>query len=54
MKKEDMTFLNQLVKSLEDAELKLEEAHQTGNSEKFNEVKRLMIQIQKQITETLK
>ena len=51
MEKEDAPFLLQLVKSLEDSELKLERAYKTKDSVKFNEVKKLMLQIQKQISE---
>ncbi len=54
MEKGDVPFLMQLVKSLEDSELKLERAHNTNDSVKFNEVKKLMLQIQKQIAEIVK
>lgn len=54
MEKEDVPFLMQLVKSLEDSEMKLERAHKTNDSAKFNEIKKLMMQIQKQISELTK
>jgi len=54
MKKEDIPFLNQLVNTLEEAELKLEEAYRTKDYEKFNKSKKLMLQIQKKISEVVK
>ena len=54
MKKEDIQILNQLVKTLEEIELKLEEAYKKKDSERFNNSKRLMIKIQKQISGILK
>ena len=53
IKKEDLMFLNQLVKTLEEAELKLEEAYDEKNYEDFNNVKKLMINVQKKISEVL-
>lgn len=52
--KEDIPFLNQLVKSLEEAELKLEEAYEKKDYEKFNKSKKFMLEIQKQISEAIK
>jgi len=49
-----MPFLMQLVNSLEDSEIKLERAHKTNDPEKFNEIKKLMFQIQKQISDLTK
>ena len=54
MKRGDIQFLNQLVKSLEDAELKLERAYNRKDYHQFNETKRFMLQISKQISENLK
>jgi hypothetical protein len=54
MEKEDAPFLMQLVNSLEDSELKLERAYNTKDSARFNEVKKLMLQIQEQISEIIK
>ena len=53
MKKEDIMFLNQLVNTLEEAELKLEEDYNEKNYESFNNVKKLIIQIQKEISGVL-
>ena len=53
MKKGDISFLNQLVKSLGDAESKLEKAYKEKDAEDFNEIKRFMLQIQKQISDIL-
>lgn len=54
MKKEDSLFLNQLVNSLGDAYAKLEKAYEKGNSENFNKVKKMMLKIQKEISEIIK
>lgn len=53
VKKEEIVFLNQLVKSLEEGELKLEEAHEKKNHEDFNKMKKFMMEIQKQISEVV-
>ena len=44
-----MEFLKQLVKSLQDAEIKLEEAYNKKDREKFNNTKSLMLKLQSQI-----
>ena len=54
MKKEDIPILNQLVRTLEEMELKLEEAYNKKDSEEFNNSKRLMLKIQKQISMALR
>ena len=53
MKKEDISFLKQLIKSLEDAEPKLKKAYTERDAEDFNEVKGFMLKIQKQIRSVL-
>ena len=50
---ENSNFLNQLITSLKEASLKLEEAYNGGDSEKFNKSKKLMLQIQQKIDEML-
>ncbi len=52
--KEDIPFLNQLVKSLEESELKLEKAYEKKDYENFTKSKKFMLQIQKQISEIIK
>lgn len=54
MKREDISFLKQLIKSLEDAESKLKKAYEKKDSEEFNELKSFMLRIQKQIGEILR
>ena len=54
MKKEDISFLSQLVNSLEDAELKLEKAYKSKDAEEFNKIKKFMLDIQKQISGILR
>lgn len=48
--KEDIMFLNQLVNALEEAELKLEEAYEEKNYEIFDNMKKLIMQIQSKIS----
>jgi hypothetical protein len=54
MEKGDILFLNQLVKALEDTELTLEKAYKNNDSNRFNESKKFMIQIHRQISEILR
>jgi len=53
MKRSDISFLMQLVESLEDSQKKLEEAYKSQDFEEFNKVKKFMLQIQMQISDTL-
>lgn len=54
MKKEDLPFLSQLIKTLEEAESKLEEAYKKEDYEKFNRLKKFILQIQKKISEIIR
>jgi len=54
MKKEDIPFLNQLISSLEKAELSMEKAYTEKNYEKFDSLKKTLIQLQKKISEITK
>ena len=54
MNKGDMTLLSQLVKTLEETEVKLEEAYGKKDSGGFNEAKKSMLKIQQQISKMLK
>lgn len=54
MKKEDISFLAQLVESLEDSEKKLEEAYKKQDVDEFNKIKKFMLEMQAQISNTLK
>ena len=54
MKKEDISLLSQLVKTLEEAESKLEEAYTQKDSDSFNNSKKFMLGIQSQISKILK
>ena len=47
-------YLNQLVSSLEEAELKLEKAYRNNDSELFNRLKKFMLQINEKISEEVK
>lgn len=54
MNMNDLGFLNQLIKSLEDFSTKLEEAYKKGDGEEFNNTKSLMMKIYSQINEAIK
>lgn len=54
MEKEDISFLNQLVTSLEEARLKLEESYNKKDHEKFNKSRKLVLELQKKISEILR
>lgn len=54
MKKENIAFLEQLISSLEEAELKLGKAYEKRDYEKFNKIKNNMLQIQEQISKRIK
>lgn len=49
--RENGLFLNQLVMALEEVEGKFEEAYNKKNYDKFNKIKKLIIQINKKIAE---
>jgi len=51
--REDIAFLNQLSNTLEESELKLEEAYDKKDYESFNRIKKMMLQIQKKISEII-
>lgn len=53
MGKEEAAFLIQLVNSLKESELKLEEYYEKRDYESFNHVKKLMLAIQKKIYEVV-
>jgi len=54
MKREEILFLSQLVKSLTDAEGKFEEAYKKRDIEDFNKSKRIMLRIQEEISKIIK
>ncbi len=54
MEREKILFLNQLVKSLGDAEENLEENYERKDHENFNKSKKIMLRIQKEISNILK
>jgi len=54
MNEEDVLFLNQLVKSLEETGKKLAEAYRKADSDKFNKSKKSIIQIQKEISSMIR
>lgn len=53
MEKGDISFLKQLVKSLEEAEEKLKKAYDKKDREEFNSVKSFMLKIQRQIGDAI-
>ena len=54
MKREEVQFLSQLIQSLEEASVNLEKSYKKGDYEKFNKSKKIMISIQKEISEIIK
>lgn len=54
MKREEILFLNQLVKSLRDASENLERAYEKKDIDKFNKSKKIMLKIQREISDILK
>ena len=52
--KEEIFFLSQLIGSLEESELKLEEYYNKKDYENFNNLKKLMISVSKKISEVIK
>lgn len=53
MKKEELAFLVQLARSVEDAEKELELAYSSGDVEKFNKVKSFIVKANRKIAEVL-
>ncbi|MFH1586008.1 MAG: hypothetical protein ABIB79_04530 [archaeon] len=53
MRKEDIMFISQLVETLEQAELKLEEFHKNKDYTNFKRAKILITQVYKKINEVL-
>jgi len=53
MKKEDVLFLNQLINSLDEAEVSLERAYNRKSSDRFNKSKKIMLKIQKEISDII-
>jgi hypothetical protein len=54
MKNEEILFLDQLIKSLEEAEENLEKAYEDEDSKEFNKSKKIMLRIQYEISEIIK
>ena len=54
MKREEISFLVQLVRSLEGAEAEMENAYSFGDYEKFNRMRKFIIEINKKISEVLR
>ncbi len=53
MKKEGVILLEQMIKSLEEANDILDEAFQKNDAQKFNSAKKLILQIQNKISEII-
>ena len=54
MKKEDVPFLEQMTKSLEDASVKLEAANRKKDYNEFRKTKKFMLEMQAKIEELIK
>ena len=53
IKEENVEFLNQLIKSLEAAEARLDYVFRSKNTEDFNKIKKFILEIQDKIVEIL-
>ena len=51
---EELAFLSQLVKSLEDSLTRLEEYYENNEPDKFNNLKKMMISISKKLSDGIK
>jgi hypothetical protein len=51
---EGISFLNQLIMTLDGAELKLEQAYKKNNPEQVKAIKEFILKIQKKISEEMK
>jgi hypothetical protein len=54
MKKEEIIFFNQLIVSLEDEVLSLEESYEKKKYKDFNKSKKFIIEMQKKVLEVMK
>ena len=53
LNQENVEFLRQLLQSLEVAESKLEEAYKKDSIDKFNKVKKFILQVENKISEVI-
>lgn len=53
MKKEGLRLLDQMIKSLEEANDILDEAYKKNDAQKFNSAKKIILQIQNKISEVI-
>ena len=54
MKKEEVEYLSQIVKTLEDVIPRLESSYNNKNPENFNKIKKFILQAQRKISEVLR
>jgi uncharacterized membrane protein (DUF106 family) len=54
MKKEDIEFLNELLVNLEKFGSELEEAYKSNDIEKFNQIKKMIIESEKKMARVIK
>ncbi|VVB83931.1 Uncharacterised protein [uncultured archaeon] len=54
MNREDILFLNQLIKSLGESGDMMEQSYKKGDYENFNKSKKIMLRIQKEISDAIK
>jgi hypothetical protein len=53
MKGDDISFFEQMVKSIGDLEPSLEKYYKNGDIENFNKIKKTMLDVQKKISEVV-
>ena len=54
MQSGDIQFLNQLMRSLDEAGKSLEKAYERKDFEKFNKARKIILNLQKEISEIIK
>jgi len=54
METEEISFLRQLIRSLEDSIMNLEKSYEKKDFDNFNKSKKMMLKIQKEISDMIK
>ncbi len=54
MEKGDLSFVSQLVNSMKESELRLEEFYKNRDTQKFNDTKKFILKLQKQLDGEIK
>ncbi|HTY43834.1 MAG TPA: hypothetical protein VMC80_01185 [Patescibacteria group bacterium] len=54
LKKEDLPFIEQMIESMMEGEVKLERAYQKKDNNGFDSIKKMMLELQKKISDIVK